>query len=609
VTCLLITHVAAMLFIPSAWLSLANERTGISAFFGLSNFVLAQTGNDYFSPKAEFNPYTHTWSLGVEEQFYLIFPPLFLAWIAGGHWRRLSMLLFGIGLVASIACAWWWAKADQELAFYMLFSRFWELAAGVLLYQILSFSGHAFSETGRPATRWSQAGAIASVALIIAGFVIAHPISFPFPGGLLPALGTLGLLVSLHGREPRGPIMRVLRFPIVVFIGQISYSLYLWHWPVFVLFRWTVGIESVAARIAAVAITFLLAIASYLFVERPPRRSPALRAAPRFAVIASGVGLVAASVLIAHQVTLHAPQLSLNTVARHMPEWYPGRLTGDEKSDCRLTTRVKDIGGGTRAVLSGSDCRHPHAPMPRLFVIGDSHAGAYSTMLQMFAMDTGAEVYIYANGGCPFLSLQPEREVASCPRHTSVSVADILRTASKGDILFLPSLRLERLSNQYEPSKAPAAWNAMLRTGAAPARDTRHAIDVLKPFAALGMRIVFDAPKPIFRSPPFRCADWFNADNPICAPGTTMSRAELERYRRSVLDAFTQISRQVAGVSVWDPFPMLCPGDECQTSVDGRPLFFDGDHLSGYANRLLLPKFENYVTSLVGAAPLTTDLR
>lgn len=388
-------------------------------------------------------------------------------------------------------------------------------------YQWLSLAGHAFAETGRPATRWSQAGAIASVALIVVGFLIARPLSFPFPGGLLPVLGTLGLLASLHGRESRGLIMRVLRFPIVVFIGQTSYSLYLWHWPVFVLFRWTVGLESVTARIAAVAITFLLAIASYLFVERPPRRSPALRAAPRTAVIALGAGLIAASVLVATEVTQLAPQLSLNTIARNTLEWYPGQLAGDEPSNCRLATRVKDIGGGMRATWSGSDCSRQHAPMPRLFVIGDSHAGAYATMLKLFAMNTGADVYMYANGGCPLLSLQPEREGAACPRHTATSLADVLRTAKKGDILFLASLRLNRLSNQYAPTDLPATWNAMLRAGNAPPRDVRDAIKVLKPFASLGMHIVFDAPKPIFRSPPFRCADWFNADNPICAPGMT----------------------------------------------------------------------------------------
>ena len=71
--CLLLTAVASVLFIPESWLSEASDKTGLMAFFGFSNWVLAAIGNDYFAPKAEFNPYTHTWSLGVEEQFYLLF--------------------------------------------------------------------------------------------------------------------------------------------------------------------------------------------------------------------------------------------------------------------------------------------------------------------------------------------------------------------------------------------------------------------------------------------------------------------------------------------------------------------------------------------------------
>lgn len=85
--CLLLTAVASVLFIPESWLSEASDKTGLMAFFGFSNWVLAAIGNDYFAPKAEFNPYTHTWSLGVEEQFYLLFPLLFLAWARGVRGR------------------------------------------------------------------------------------------------------------------------------------------------------------------------------------------------------------------------------------------------------------------------------------------------------------------------------------------------------------------------------------------------------------------------------------------------------------------------------------------------------------------------------------------
>jgi peptidoglycan/LPS O-acetylase OafA/YrhL len=605
VVCLVVTHIATMLFVPWAWLSSANDRTGLFAFFGLSNFVLAYAGNDYFSPTSDFNPYTHTWSLGVEEQFYIVFPPLFVAWIAGGRWRRGATLLFAIGLVASLVCAAWLGRTNKDLAFYLIFSRFWELAAGVLLYQGLALSGHSFAETGRPATPASRAGAFVSILLLAAGFVFSQPRSYPFPGALLPVLGTLGLIASLQGREARGLVMRLLSHRAVVFVGQISYSLYLWHWVVFVLFRWTVGMESIAAKIAAVALTFALSIASYYFIERPPRRSPRMRSVPRIAVIAAGVLVLAGSAWASRQIAAQSARWSLSTVSRNLDDWYPTRIGETTQLDCTLRARNEVLDTSTVSIWYGDACKSPPLRMPHVFVLGDSHAVSYTAMLTRFAMDTGAEVRAYAIGGCPFLSLQLSREAGSCPRHAKSAVADILVRARAGDILFLPSLRLNRFSDQNVRRDEAIAWQATIGAPAVAGREVAvaQAIEALKPFERIGMRIVFDAPKPIFRAPPFRCSDWFNANNAICIDGLSMDRAELERYRAPTLEAMARIAAKVRGVSVWDTFPILCPGATCEASVDGHPLFYDGDHISGYANRMLLPYFEKEIARL-GSTPV-----
>jgi len=131
VVCLVVTHIATMLFVPWAWLSSANDRTGLYAFFGLSNFILAYAGNDYFSPTSDFNPYTHTWSLGVEEQFYLI-TPLFMLFA----WRFLpkhAKLLFAVVAALSLAAAYAVSHRNQTFVFYLTPFRAWELALGALL--------------------------------------------------------------------------------------------------------------------------------------------------------------------------------------------------------------------------------------------------------------------------------------------------------------------------------------------------------------------------------------------------------------------------------------------------------------------------------------------
>jgi hypothetical protein len=108
--------------------------------------------------------------------------------------------------------------------------------------------------------------------------------------------------------------------------------------------------------------------------------------------------------------------------------------------------------------------------------------------------------------------------------------------------------------------------------------------------------VVFAAPLPIFRAPAFRCAHTYNSTNPICKDGTENSRDELESLRSPVIEAFKTVENAVTGVQTWDPFSIVCPSRTCSAfNQDGRPLFFDADHLSGYGNRLLAPSFAAFV--------------
>ncbi len=285
-----------------------------------------------------------------------------------------------------------------------------------------------------------------------------------------------------------------------------------------------------------------------------------------------------------------------------MPDWFAGRVDTVGPRNCSPRARLDSLGIVAVTIWSGVECKHADPSMPRLFVIGDSHAQVYSTMMPLYAMDTGADVFFYSNAGCPFLSLQLSRE-NGCKQQTATSTADMLVRMREGDILFMPSLRLDRLTDQFKHRVEQADWNARLRAdNANPLRKRAvdEAVAALKPFSERGVHIVFEAPKPLFRVPPFRCVDWFNAGNPICAPGLAMDRTEIVRYRAPVMQSFADIAQRVPGVTVWDPLPLLCPDSVCHAIRDGRPLYYDGDHISGYANRLLAPGFESWIERLVG---------
>lgn len=614
IVCLLVTGLVAAVFIPDAWLSDGNQRTGKFAFFGFGNVILAQHNNDYFSPISEYNPYTHTWSLGVEEQFYLLFPALFWLWSFRGRWRGVVTGLFVIGGAWSFVQAVQLGSTDPSAAFYLLPSRFWELAVGVVLYLGMSMAGRRFDAFDPVTPRWLlPAVALASIGLLVS-LITSQPTRFPAPGAVLPVLATAALLGLLHGRPMDFPLVRALTWHPMLRIGRLSYSLYLWHWPVFVLFRWTVGTGSLATRVAAVAIAVILSVLSWRYVETTVRRAHRFKIMPRIAVVACGVVALYAGMWISGWVARRQPVLSISAVARHADDWYPSKKPViTNASGCSVTPTPVPVGDGFRVVFERKACRGP-VTAPRVFAIGDSHAMAYGTMFSDYVLDTGAQVMLYNNGGCPFLSLQPWRDrMPHCAKVAGQALEDMLPRLRAGDVVFMPSLRVPRFVDQW--ARLPQEGMQELVFGDAAAKERDAAVlegaKILQRIRATGARPMIEAPNLVLKAPLFRCADVWTASNPVCADGTTVNRAEFEHLRAPMLASIHSLAGQVPGSAVWDPFPLLCPvGAECNGLLDGKPLMFDGDHLSGFANRLLLPSFTQAVRQLqpVPSTPgVTTD--
>ena len=356
--------------IPFAWVWMLPpmfedfaRSLGLAAL-SLSNFWFArETG--YFTPSAELQPLLHTWSLAVEEQYYLIFPALLLLtwrlWRGGAVWMVAALTL------ASLALAQWGQGFDAARNFYFSPSRFWELGVGSLC---------AFALAGRGP--WADDRfALPGLGLILAA-ILAFDAETPTPGvwTLVPVLGT-ALIVLAGGAGSR--TARLLSWAPLVGIGLISYSAYLWHQPIFAFARLAgLGGHGTWVMLGLAVLALGLAWATWAWVEQPFRRRPRPWLAARGRLFGAAGAGVAAAVAVG--------VLADNTA------WWDRRLTPEQRQllayqtyartpafdaanrhpDCFFT---EDAGG--LAAFRPDLCLALDAARPNVLLIGDSHAAHF----------------------------------------------------------------------------------------------------------------------------------------------------------------------------------------------------------------------------------------
>ena len=233
-----------------------------AATLSIANIQFMLRGN-YFERSPDAQPFLHYWSLSVEEQFYIFFPLLLL--LLFKYARKRLVLVLGVLCVGSFMASVVMTRLEPVWAFYLLSNRAWELLAGCLLAVI---TDHA-----RPATegRWPSWLSAASFGLILLSFVLVREgIHFPGYWALLPVIGAVGVLMP--AAENGGISEKWLATAPLVAMGRISYSLYLWHWPVFSLVDYKYYLASEPARLALkVGLSFLTAVLSFWFIEKPAR--------------------------------------------------------------------------------------------------------------------------------------------------------------------------------------------------------------------------------------------------------------------------------------------------------------------------------------------------
>ena len=254
---------------------------------------------------------------------------------------------------------------------------------------------------------------------------------------------------------------------------------------------------------------------------------------------------------------------------------------------------MEDVGALTTGNLSGK----------KIFIIGDSHADAYKPMVQRVSARLGIDYHIYSKAGCHVLGLKaPMREDSFCKDFIEESFDKIGELASPGDVIFFAALRIPRLADLWQAFDEVAVISQLSSSEAVIIRENalEEASKLIEMFNAKGLHVLIDTPKPVYQSIPFRCSDWFNNMNPICSAGFTMGRSFLIEYRKPIMDSIEILKNRYHQLAVWDPFSVLCKDTLCSAFDGDKPLFFDGDHISGYGNRVLVPSFQEKLLEIVG---------
>ncbi len=255
----LLSAVAAWyLLLPAELVDFGESLASVGVF---ASNILFWTQSDYFATTSEFIPLLHTWSLAVEEQFYLIFPVFMIFTLAWTKTKRLSVLTL-VAILSLIFCEWAWRNAP-EANFFLAPSRVWELMAGVLCAFYLQ-------QARDPKLLIRQLASLAGLLMLVYSIAFFDK-SIPFPSlyALIPVVGTVLIILFTDKNTLVG---KILSLPFIVGVGLISYSAYLWHQPLFVFARLNSMDElSVMTLLGLSILAFIMAFISWRWVEKPFR--------------------------------------------------------------------------------------------------------------------------------------------------------------------------------------------------------------------------------------------------------------------------------------------------------------------------------------------------
>lgn len=555
-------------------------QTAIGTMFLAGNAVIARVSGGYFDVAAGANPLLNTWSLSVEEQFYIAFPLILaLGWLLARRSPRLRSIpgsfvavvaVFSFGLAVLGSTGYLAPRGDWLIHFYSPLTRAWEFAAGATL--ALAATRLRLTSRGAALT----AGVLGVAMLGASLWLITEATAFPGPWTLVPVLGAV--LVILAGTHDANPVTRLLSTRPMVRIGDWSYSVYLWHWPliVFAVLLWP---HNAWAPALAALLSFGPAIASYVWVEQPIR-SLVPRSRPRFAALV--VVTVLPPLALAWMLGVGArsqwwmqwPASATSVAADHLAM---SQGCTDQPFNPALCTWNKGAANGT------------------VLLAGDSQAYAAADGVIAAATRLGMSTTVSSQSRCPLSTLDTAKASYGCPGWQQQMLAyalntrpDVVIIANRSSGYTRPDAGGGAAGDAAQGAVASPASGAGAASPAAAASARLYASglnDVLRTLRAarVGVVVLQGIPEPAILENHTSILRRFL---PIATPVSFDPAAGIAGHL-PWSDAEAVVAAANPGTVLYNPLPALCPTRTCPLVERGASVYLDTDHLTREGSLLL----------------------
>jgi peptidoglycan/LPS O-acetylase OafA/YrhL len=558
------------------------SRSMLAAALFVSNIFFWRSTN-YFDAGSGQEPLLHTWSLSVEEQFYIFLPPAMILLFRFGRGRKVILIS---ALLLSLALSSILVFYKQSATFYLLPTRAWELLVGAVL--ALKFV---------PAVRSKKAAdalsVLALVAILLPVIVYTHDTRFPGIAALPPTIGAALLIWA--GESQTTPVHRLLSTRPFTLCGQASYSLYLWHFPLLVFASYAIGRDlsvSMAAIICVVSV--IVSLASLKYIERPfrPRAGGDTGRLRAIRLPAAGMAVAFAAALTV--------QLNDGISSRMDP--IASRFVDADRDRDRHPSRCMSV---DQVIVPPRNACRFGAPgaRPSAILWGDSHAMVTATAMDMEGRKQGGAFLFAAAADCPIglgFGIRATSELTSTPSYRyckAYNDAMLARTIAD------PEIKSVVLSSRWTnwrigdpPNPTESDEDIRLEDARRPARtmfENRQIFTLglnrlIAELTAAGksVYVVGPLPEPRFNVPRLLYVEHLG----LGGKAPAIPRRDFEARHATILGIFQAIGRRHSVQFIW-PHTVLCGPEFCPIAERGQPLYFDHNHLSVYGATKTAPLF------------------